>query len=61
MMPPGMRSIGHAVPRSWALDSYDDILVRQGTSLADIARSLAALLGFAAVFAGVGLWRFRFE
>jgi hypothetical protein len=32
-----------------------------GASIADIAPSIGALLGFAAVFAGVGLWRFRFE
>jgi ABC-2 type transport system permease protein len=61
VMPDVMRSIGHVVPHSWALDGYYDVLVRQGTSIADIAPSIGALLGFAAVFAGVGLWRFRFE
>jgi ABC-2 type transport system permease protein len=61
IMPPVMRSIGHVVPHSWALDGYYDILVRQGTSIADIAPSIAALLLFAAGFAGIGLWRFRFE
>lgn len=61
VMPEVMRSIGHVVPHSWALDGYYDVLVRQGTSIADIAPSIGALLGFAALFAGVGLWRFRFE
>jgi ABC-2 type transport system permease protein len=60
-MPASMRSLGHAVPHSWALDAYYDVLVRQGTSIADIAPSIAALLLFAAAFAGIGLWRFRFE
>jgi ABC-2 type transport system permease protein len=61
IMPEAMRRIGHAVPHSWALDGYYDVLVREGTSIADIAPSIAALLVFAAVFAGIGLWRFRFE
>lgn len=60
-MPEAMRRIGNAVPHSWALDGYYDVLVRQGTSIADIAPSIAALLAFAAVFGGIGLWRFRFE
>jgi len=61
VMPAFMRSLGHVVPQSWALDGYYDVLVRQGTQVADIAPSIGALLGFAAVFAGLGLWRFRFE
>ena len=60
-MPPFMRSIGHVVPQSWAIDGYYDVIVRQGTTLADIAPSIGALLGFSALFAGLGLWRFRFE
>ena len=61
IMPDVMRSIGHAVPHSWALDAYYDVLVRRGTSIADIAPSIGVLLLFAAAFAGIGLWRFRFE
>jgi ABC-type multidrug transport system permease subunit len=60
-MPPFMKSIGLAVPHSWALDGFYDVLVRQGTSLASLAPSIAALLGFAALFAVIGLARFRFE
>ena len=61
IMPEAMRSIGHAVPHSWALDGYYDVLVREGTSIADIAPSLVALCAFAAGFALLGLSRFRFE
>jgi ABC-2 type transport system permease protein len=61
IMPAFMRSVGHAVPHSWALDGYYDVLVRQDTTIADIAPSILALLAFAVVFAGVGVWRFRFE
>lgn len=60
-MPPFMKSLGLVVPHSWALDGFYDVLVRQGTSLADLAPSIGALLGFAVVFAGLGLARFRFE
>src|SRR5262249_45069275 len=42
IMPETMRSIGHSVPHSWALDGYYDVLVRSGTSIADIAPSLIA-------------------
>jgi len=60
-MPAFMKSLGHIVPHSWALDGYYDVLVRQGTTLADVAPSIGALCGFAALFALLGLWRFRFE
>lgn len=61
VMPPVMQSIGLAVPHGWALDGYYDILVREGTSLADVAPALAALLLFGTGFAAIGLALFRFE
>jgi len=61
LMPDVMKSIGHAVPHSWALDGYYDVLVRQGTTIADVAPNIGALLAFAAGFAALGLARFRFE
>ena len=61
VMPPVMRAIGLAVPHSWALDGYFELLVRQGAGLVDVLPQIGALLGFAALFATVGVWRFRFE
>jgi ABC-2 type transport system permease protein len=61
LMPPFMQQLGHCVPHSWALDGYYAVLVRQGTTIVDIAPSLGALAGFSALFAALGLWRFRFE
>jgi ABC-2 type transport system permease protein len=61
LMPAFMQKLGHIVPHSWALDGYYAVLVRAGTTVADIAPSLAALGTFALVFAGLGLWRFKFE
>jgi ABC-2 type transport system permease protein len=60
-MPPFMKTIGLGVPHGWALDGYYAVLVRQGTTIADIAPSIAALLAFAIGFAALGLALFRFE
>lgn len=61
IMPPFMQMLGLGVPHGWALDGYYDVLVREGTTLADIAPSLAALLAFSAAFTLLGVLRFRFE
>jgi ABC-2 type transport system permease protein len=61
LMPPFMQKLGLVVPHSWALDGYYAVLVRQGTTVADIAPSLGALAAFSVGFALLGLWRFKFE
>ena len=61
LMPAAMQRIGHAVPHSWALDAYTDLLVRTGTGFGQVALPIAAITAFAVAFAGFGLWRFRFE
>jgi ABC-2 type transport system permease protein len=60
-MPELMQKIGNLVPHSWALDGYYAAIVKQGTTLADVAPSIGALLAFSVGFASIGLWRFRFE
>lgn len=60
-MPPFMQQLGKIEPHSWALDAYYDVLVRSGTTLGDIAPELGALLGFSALFSGIGLARLKFE
>ncbi len=60
-MPAFMKQIGTAVPQSWALDGYYDVLIRQGTGLVEVAPQLVALVGFATLFTLLGLWRFKFE
>jgi hypothetical protein len=60
-MPPFMKSVGLGVPHGWALDGYYTVLVREGSTLADVAPSIAALLGFGAVFALLGIALFRWE
>lgn len=61
VMPPALQTVGLFVPHGWALDGFFDVLVRPGTSLADVAPSLAALVGFAAAFFALGGYLFRFE
>lgn len=61
LMPAFMKSIGLAVPHGWALDGYHAVLVREGTTVADIAPQAAALGAFAAGFALLGILLFRFE
>jgi ABC-2 type transport system permease protein len=61
IMPPFMKTLGLGVPHGWALDGYYAVLVREGTSLADIAPSILALLAFGTGFAALGLALFRFE
>lgn len=60
-MPPAMQVLGLCVPHGWALDGYHDVIVREGTTLADIAPNVLALLGFGTVFAALGIVRFRRE
>lgn len=61
IMPASLKAVGLVVPHGWALDGYVTLLVRDGAGLADVLPQLGAVLGFAALFAGFGVWRFRFE
>jgi ABC-2 type transport system permease protein len=61
LMPEALKTAGLFVPHGWALDGYYALLVQPGTGFAAIARQLAAVYGFAALFAVIGLRRFRFD
>jgi ABC-2 type transport system permease protein len=60
VMPGWMQTVGVITPHAWALDAYQDLLVR-GYGLGEVLPKVGVLLGFAACFFGVGVWRFRFE
>jgi len=53
-------AIGHLTPTAWAMDGFQDIVVR-GQGLGSVLLPAGILLGFAAAFAALALWRFRFE
>jgi ABC-2 type transport system permease protein len=57
---PTFQLIGHLTPVAWALDGFKDILVR-GLGLAAVALPAAALLGYAVLFCGLAVWKFKFE
>ncbi|MCE1254513.1 MAG: ABC transporter permease [Anaerolineae bacterium] len=60
VMPEFMQSLSKVTPHAWALQGFQDVIVR-GLGLMDILPESAALMGFALLFFGVALWRFRFE
>jgi len=60
IMPDFMQTIGLISPHAWALTAYQDVLVR-GYGAAQVMPEVVTLMGFAAVFFGVSLWRFRWD
>ncbi|WP_376792808.1 ABC transporter permease [Thermoflexus sp.] len=60
IMPQWLRTIGLLTPHTWALDAYQDLLVR-GYGLREVLPKVGALAAFAGAFFGIGAWRFRFE
>jgi ABC-2 type transport system permease protein len=51
-------TIGHLTPAAWAMDGFQNILIR-GLGLASAWRPAAVLLAYAAVFFALAVWRFR--
>jgi ABC-2 type transport system permease protein len=60
IMPDFMRTIGMISPHAWALTAYQDVLVR-GYDIAHILPEVGVLMGFAVMFFGVALWRFKWD
>jgi ABC-2 type transport system permease protein len=61
VMPSLMKTIGFITPQAWALDGYHVLLVSSQSDVSSVLVEVAAILGFAGVFAGIALLRFRFE
>jgi ABC-2 type transport system permease protein len=60
IMPPWLKMVGLVTPHAWALDAYQDLLVR-GYTLFEVLPKVGVLGVFAVIFFGIGVWRFRFE
>ena len=60
IMPEAMQQIGNITPQAWAIQGYQDILVR-GQGPGGVWLEAGVLLIFAAVFTAIGIWRFRFD
>jgi len=60
LFPAWLQQLTVAIPTRWAIDGLDAMTWR-GLDLASALTSSAVLLGFAAVFLLLALWRFRWE
>lgn len=60
LFPEGLENMARVVPLYWANQAYFGLFFR-GQSLVELLPNVAALLGFSALFFGVGLWRFKFN
>ena len=54
------QTVGHLLPTAWAIDGFENIVVR-GLGFSSVLQPAAIVLGFAVAFFGVAIWRFRFE
>jgi ABC-2 type transport system permease protein len=60
LMPPFLRTLSLAVPHSWALTGYQNLMVR-GLGLQEVFPQIAVLAGFALLFFLIAVFRFDFE
>lgn len=60
LFPAAAQNAVKILPTTWAMQGLLDIVLR-GRGLVDILPEAGVLLGFAAVFFAVGVWRFRYE
>jgi ABC-2 type transport system permease protein len=58
--PPAIQNAVKVLPTTWAMQGMLDLVLRGG-GLQAILPEAAVLLGFAAIFFSVGVWRFRYE
>jgi ABC-2 type transport system permease protein len=55
--PPFLRTVSYFIPHTWAMMAYQDLLVR-GQGLTQVLPDIGALLLFAVIFFGLGVWRY---
>ncbi|HSQ39198.1 MAG TPA: ABC transporter permease, partial [Anaerolineales bacterium] len=60
LFPAAAQNAVKILPTTWAMQGLLDIVLR-GRGLVDILPEAGVLLGFAAVFFAMGVWRFRYE
>jgi ABC-type multidrug transport system permease subunit len=53
-----MQFIGKITPHGWATTGFNKLMVF-GAEFGDVVPEMLALVGFAVVFAIIGIWRFR--
>ncbi len=55
---PALFRIAHVTPHAWGLEAFDALVIEKGT-VVDTLPYLGILLGYAAVFYGLAVWRLR--
>lgn len=60
LFPPTIQNAVKILPTTWAMQGMLDLVLRGG-GLMDILPEAGVLLGFAVIFFGIGVWRFRYE
>ncbi|HTX92950.1 MAG TPA: ABC transporter permease [Anaerolineales bacterium] len=60
MFPQFVQNVVKVLPTTWAMRGLLDIVLR-GQGLTAVLPEAGILLGFAALFFGIGIWRFRYE
>ena len=60
LFPPFVQTAAKVLPTTWAMQGMLDIVMR-GEGLIGVLLPAAVLVGFAAVFFAIGVWRFRYE
>ncbi len=53
-------TIGHFMPTAWAMDGFQNIILR-GLGLSSVLLPVGILLAYAVAFFALAVWRFRFE
>lgn len=59
-LPPFLRTINVVLPQTWAMQGYQDLITR-GMGFADVLPEIGVLLGFAAVFFAIAVYKFDLE
>jgi ABC-2 type transport system permease protein len=57
---PTFAAVGHVFPSAWAMDGFQNLLVR-GLGASSALLPAAVMLAYAAAFLGLAVWRFRLE
>jgi ABC-2 type transport system permease protein len=60
LFPPFVQTAAKVLPTTWAMQGLLDIVLR-GEGVLGVLLPASVLIGFAAVFFTVGVWRFRYE
>jgi ABC-2 type transport system permease protein len=57
---PTFAAVGHLTPAAWAMDGFQNIILR-GLDFGSVLAPAGVLLAYALAFFGLAVWRFKFE